>query len=249
MGTAVGVGVSIAIDAGMGVAVSVNMDVGGILATFVSAWLLGVGLDCIVPTPGAVAVGSGVAVGVGSGVFAAPRAMVGGATLNGSVAGTVGRVERVWGAWTGPLGVSGVDGAGCAADCGVPLQAAARRVRMGRTETTSRTLFVPNAENPPEMYTGASYSLMALMLAPNWVRARRCAVRHSWLWTHSKNWCRAKYRSASRRRCRRRWPRNWLTYHASTCHSDRYPRQRPRVVLPQMDGENPEQLLITVIVM
>ena len=50
MGTAVGVGVSIAIDAGMGVAVSVNMDVGGILATFVSAWLLGVGLDCIVPT-------------------------------------------------------------------------------------------------------------------------------------------------------------------------------------------------------
>ena len=152
MGTAVG----------MGVAVSVDMDVGGILATFVSAWLLGVGLDCIVPTPGAVAVGSGVAVGVGSGVFAAPRAMVGGATLNGSVAGTVGRVERVWGAWTGPLGVSGVDGAGCAADCGVPLQAAARRVRMGRTETTSRTLFVPNAENPPEMYTGASYSLMAL---------------------------------------------------------------------------------------
>ena len=73
MGTAVGVGVSIAIDVGMGVAVGVNMDVGGILATFVSAWLLGVGLDCIVPTPGAVAVGSGVAVGVGSGVFVAPK--------------------------------------------------------------------------------------------------------------------------------------------------------------------------------
>ena len=206
VGPAVGVGVSIAIDVAVGVAVSVGMDVGGILATFVSAWLVGVGLDCIAPTPDTVAVGNGVAVGVGSGVFVALRAMAGGATPDGSVAGTVGRVERVRGARTASLGVSGVERAGCAVGWEVPLQADTRRMRMGRTGTTRRTLVVPIAENPPEMYTGASYSLMAFMLAHNWVRARRCTVQSSWFWTHSKKWCRTKCRSASRERCGRRWP-------------------------------------------